>query len=411
MGTLHNYITILSMPIFNSLGSNYNFSFAVKALLSRGNLKYSDELTKFLESKYGGKATLLYKAREAIFLALKTINLPKNSVVAINGYTCYAVYKAIVDAGYKPEYLDIPKGDLNFSVEAFKLALEKNPAIKVLIIQNTLGYPCDMAAIESVCKEHSIILIEDLAHSIGAVYKDGREAGRLGDFTVLSFSQDKMIDAVSGGALIIRNKKYQTVPIGAQEEVSRKQQIMDRCYPQLTYKIRNAYALGLGKITHKFYKSLGWLSKPMGESDEIILHKLPARYCGLVLYQFQNLGSNLKHRKEIAEIYAANLNSQLLFKNPAPQISGSTNLRFPIMVEDRNSLISNLKNSGVYVSDIWYDAPVAPEKYMAMTNYNHNCPEAETIAKKMLNLPTHININAAQAKKLAEKINSWLESR
>ena len=399
------------MNIFNSLGSNYNFSFSLKALFAGNNPKYSEELEKYLESKYQGKTVLLYKAREAIFLALKILNLPKGSVVAINGYTCYAVYKAIVDAGYKIEYLDITKGDLNFSAQDFKTALEKNAAIKVLIVQNTLGYPCDIVNIAEICKQNNIILIEDLAHSIGAVYADGREAGTVADFTVLSFSQDKMIDAVSGGALIIRNRQYQDHNLPQFLEVAKRQQIMDRWYPDLTFKIRTNYKFGLGKLTHRMYKSLGLLSKPMGNLDAISLHKLPAWYCGLVLYQYKNLENNLKHRKDIAKVYADNLDPKILVKNLTSKISNSTNLRFPILVEDRLGLISYLKSQGVHISDIWYDAPVAPEKYMSLTDYKGQCVEAEIVSKKMLNLPTHININQAQAEIIAKKINTWLKSQ
>lgn len=381
----------------------------MKALFAGNGGEHIVRLQNYLENKYQGKAVLLYKAREAIFVALQILNLPKGAVVAINGYTCYAVYKAIVDAGYKIEYLDIPKGDLNFSGSTLKAALAKNPAIKIVIIQNTLGFACDMQNIASTCKQNNIVLIEDLAHSVGAVYGDGGEAGRVGDFAVLSFSQDKMIDAVSGGALIIRNKQYQNKTLPEFLEVGKKQQLMDRWYPHLTFKIRTSYAIGLGKITHQIYKSLGVLSKPMGSTENISLHKLPAWYCGLVLRQFNNLQENIFHRREIAKIYASNLNPKILFPALLGLIPDSSNLRFPILVDNRPALVAYLKSFGIHISDIWYDAPIAPEKYMALTDYKHNCPEAEIISKKMLNLPTHINISVKQAEDLAEKINQWLK--
>src|SRR5215469_1404509 len=195
------------MSIFNSLGSNYRFDYVLKAVFAKNDQKATDILKKYLENKYQGEVFLLYKGREAIELALKGLNLPHDSAVAFNGYTCYAVYKAVVNAGYSPKYIDIAKGSLDFSAESLKKVIKNNPAIKVLLIQNTLGYPCDIAAIAKICNEEKIILIEDLAHSIGAKYEDDSEAGTVGDFTVLSFSQDKMIDGISGGALIVRNKE------------------------------------------------------------------------------------------------------------------------------------------------------------------------------------------------------------
>src|SRR5450759_4344470 len=107
------YLMSKNMNVFNSLGSNYNLNFVLKTLFSKNNPNYSLSLTSFLEKKYQGKTILVYKGREAIKLALDIIKLPKDSEVAINGLTCYAVYKAINDAGYRAIYLDVDT--LNFN--------------------------------------------------------------------------------------------------------------------------------------------------------------------------------------------------------------------------------------------------------------------------------------------------------
>lgn len=185
------------MSIFNSLGSNYDFKFVLKSLFS----KRDGDLKNFLEKKYKGQVILTYKGRDAIEMALS--GLPPGSLVAINGFTCFAVYEAIKKAGMEALYLDIEKGELNFSPESLK----KAGNVKAVIIQNTLGYPCDIEKIAQVCKENKIILIEDLAHCVGTRYESGIEAGTVGDFVALSFSQDKMIDAISGGALIKKNER------------------------------------------------------------------------------------------------------------------------------------------------------------------------------------------------------------
>jgi|SRR3989344_705258 len=193
------------MSVFNSLGSNYNFNFVLKALFVNNKASYSSALVNFLENKYQGKATLLYKGRQALELGLKSLNLPQGSFVAINGFTCFAVYEAIKKAGLEIEYLDIEKGELNFSPQELEKHLKENPNVKVVIVQNTLGYPCQIEQIAKICKEKKLVLIEDLAHSVGTKYENGQEAGTIGDFVVLSFSQDKIVDGISGGALISKN--------------------------------------------------------------------------------------------------------------------------------------------------------------------------------------------------------------
>ena len=391
------------MNIFNSLGSNYNLQFALKALFSRNNNGYSLKLKSLLEKKYQGKAVLVYKGREAIELALQLLNLPPKTSVGINGFTCFAVYKAIVNAGYKPLYLDIKDRNLNFTSEK----LEFNASVRVVIIQNTLGAPCDIDKIKNICQKNNIILIEDLAHSVGTVYKNGKEAGTLGDFTALSFSQDKMIDGVSGGALIIRNKDYQREKAIDFKKVSQKQQIIDRFYPIFTNIIRATYSAGLGKIIHEILKKTNLLSNPMGKHNNKNICVLPHWYCNLSFFCFRNLPANLSHRKEIAQIYAKIISPELLSPGIVSDIPFSTNLRFPVFVDNRSDLINFLKKNGIYVSDIWYDAPIAPKKYLSLTDYKSQCSEAEKISQQILNLPTHQNISKKQANEIAERINLW----
>lgn len=388
------------MAIFNSLGSNYNLNFVLKSLFGKVDPHADSKLKEFLEKKYNGKAILLYKGREALTLALKILNLPKESGVAINGFTCFAVYKAIETANLTPICLDLEEknSDLNFTAESFEKVLKTNKTIKVVIIQNTLGYPCDIEKILKICKNNNLILIEDLAHCIGTKYLNAKEAGSMGDFVILSFSQDKIIDAVSGGALVIKNKQFSNLAIQQFSNINPSQQLKDHLYPHLTYKIRFFYDLGIGKLVHFIAKKINILSKPMNE-NLYDLYSLPSWYCNLALYGFHNLNKQLDHRRKIAEIYADKLDKKILSKNITDKVSFSSNLRFPIFIENRESLISYLKKFKIFVSDVWYD-DVSPE-----------CPNAVEISKTILNLPTHINTSEKDALKIAERINTWLKSQ
>jgi len=397
------------MNIFNSLGSNYNLRFVFKALFTRNKTHHFSELNSYLENKYQGKAVLVYKGRKALELALRLLDLPKNSRVAINGLTCYAVYKGVVDSGHKVEYLDIDGQALNFSPDELKAKLRKSSAIKVLLIQNTLGYPCDIKKIAKICKENNIILIEDLAHSVGTVYKNNQEAGAFGDFVILSFSQDKMIDGISGGALIIKNKKYQNTSFIKLVKLPCKQQLIDKLYPFFTYIIRITYKIGVGKAIHAVLKKVNLLSRPMGNPKLQSTCRLPGWYCKLSHTRFTNLQNNLNHRKRIAHAYSKNINPKILSKTLINNIPRSTNLRFPVFVDNRAKLIKFLKKYKIYVSDIWYDAPIAPKKYTHLTDYQHQCPVSEKISSQILNLPTHQGVAVKKAKKISERINEWLK--
>lgn len=396
------------MNIFNSLGSNYNLNFVLKSIF---NFSRSDfQLEKFLEEKYKGKSVLLYKGREAIELGLKILDLPKDSFVAINGFTCFAVYEAIKNVGLNVEYLDLEKGELNFSAEELKKHLLQNPKIKVVIVQNTLGFPSNIADIIKVCKENNITLIEDLAHCVGTKYANKAEAGTIGDMVVLSFSQDKMIDGISGGALIVKNPNLsinvQLANLGFQI------QLKDRLYPFLTYLIRSTYNLfDLGKLLHTVFKKTNLLPKPVESITPHVLHKLPIFYYKLIQSVFEELGENLNHRKTIASIYSQTINPKVMSATLKDQIINSSNLRFPIFVNKREHLIENLKAQGIYISDIWYDAPIAPRKYLQLTDYKNQCPNSQDASAVILNLPTHKMVSTKDAINISQLINQWLKSQ
>ncbi len=395
------------MSTFNSLGSNHTLFSALRILFAGGGSSAKRRLTEYIEKRYGGRAILMYKGREALRFALSAI--PEKSAVAINGYTCWAVYQAIQEGGHICHYLDISDASLNFSPQTLRDALATNPAIKAVVIQNTLGAPCDIEAIVALCKERGIILIEDAAHSIGTVYASGAEAGTVGDFVILSFSQDKVIDAVAGGALIIRNKKYEELAVRP-KKVSFTQQLKDRLYPLLAWKIRAAHSLYLGAIVHGLFRGLRILSRPLPDAGSSEAHELPSWYCTEILRQYEDLENIARHRREIAGVYAKTIDKSLLVSANAGTLSQSTNLRFPILVEGRERLIEYLKDRNVYVGDVWYDAPVGPKRFLNRTDYRGQCPTAEKVAATMVNLPTHINVSSADAKLIAEHVNQWLLS-
>lgn len=393
--------------IFNSLGSNYDFRYVIKSLFGFGSLDGRKRLKNVLRKRFNGEVELVYKGREAIEVALRISGLKRGEYVAINGLTCYVVYKAIINVGLKVEYLDIDSDRLNFSSKVLEKAIEKNSKIRAVIVQNTLGSPCDIENISSICKKNGIILIEDLAHSIGTTYTSGRPAGEYGDFIVLSFSQDKIVDAVSGGALIINNTKFRSQSDMVLKKIHCIWYLKDRLYPKFTFLIRKTYGLGIGKAIHYLLKKLHLLSTPIG-SGEDSLHILPNWHASLAWNYILDLDKDIEHRKKISAIYKEKINSSVLSDKLLASFDRSTNIRFPIFVKERKGFIEYLKTNGIHISDIWYDAPISPKKFLKFTDYKSQCPVAEDISSRIVNLPTHRNVSVKKAVFIADKINQWL---
>ncbi len=392
------------MSVFNSLGSNYSNSFTRRASFGWTPRRAANLLRERLINQFGAQVIYLtFKGREALALILRELDLPKDSVVAITGYTCYAVYAAVRAAGHEVHYLDIEQNGLNFSPGILRQGLKTNPSIKAVIIQNTFGFPAEIEEIERICAKEGIIIIEDLAHCVGMNYEDGRKAGTVGRGAAFSFGQDKMVDAVSGGAATFQ---WQVDPTKALASVPIKDRFVMRIYPAVTFCIRATVRFGIGKVLLKGLKSLRLLPGPMAGSAEVV-RELPKWHCKLVGWSLDDLEDSIVHRRKIAEVYKKILPEQNLFLDSKDAIY----LRFPVRADNPRGLIEYLKQYDVYVGDRWYDAPVAPASYLSRTDYKTGqCPNAEQTAREMVNLPTHRYVTEMKAKFIARRVSEWLES-
>ena len=209
---------------------------------------------------------------------------------------------------------------------------------------------------------------------------------------ILSFSQDKVVDSISGGALLMKNASLE-----GQRVLSKTTRFQDRYYPFFTYLTRTTYPFGIGKILHAFFKATKLLANPMNVNE---LH-MTDWHANLALEGLRTLDANILHRKKIVAIYENNLPKKY-------QVRGSSVLRFPIMLQQREELVRLLKKNNVHISDIWYETPIAPKKYFAKSGYKTGeCPSSEKIAGTILNLPTHKNVSEKDALRICDIIQSW----
>ena len=395
------------MRIFNSMGSNYTWGFALKALFAIGGESDRIVLAEEFSKRYGGKTYLTYKGREAIILALNAANLPKGSKIVISGYTCATVVMAVTYAGHIPVYADVTSPDVNFSAGSLSETLKEHPDTRMVIIQNTLGYPCDISNIKKICDSNNILLVEDLAHSIGGKYSSGEMMGTLGDFIIFSFSQDKILDAVSGGALVIRNPLYQNIDMATWGTVPLKEQLRAKIYPLATSFIRSTHGIGVGKVVHKILFSLHLLAKPVNDLENRPTQHIPGWCASLALGRLQDLSSEITHRQEIVKEYLVILGDHTSCNFIKDTYMHSTCLRFTFPVDNRDALIAYLRTKDIHLSDIWYDVPVAPKRYWHLFEKEHTAVGAQALAKQSVNLPTHQEITPERARYIANLILIW----
>jgi dTDP-4-amino-4,6-dideoxygalactose transaminase len=250
-----------------------------------------------------------------------------------------------------------------------------------------------------------MVLIEDLAHSAGAQYADGREVGTVGDITMLSFGRDKAIDSVNGGALVVRNHDASLAfPVITP---SFSVQFRDRVYPLIAWLTRALYPIKLGRYVMGASIKLGLVVRSAdGDVDETAT--LPHWQAKLARGQVTSLTTTAVRRRQKAQEYAKLIEGSL----PSGMgQAGEAPVRVPLIVSNRDEVVKHLAAHGVQANDIWYDVPVSPQRLYDRVDYPvGECPNAVRIAEQLVNLPTHERISIDDIKRISQLVNEVAEA-
>jgi dTDP-4-amino-4,6-dideoxygalactose transaminase len=165
-----------------------------------------DAFEREVAAKVGAAhAVALSSGTAALHLALLLAGVGPGDRVLCSTMTFVASANAIRYVGAEPVFVDCDPESWNISPEL--VARELNAAARAgeryaaLIAVDLYGRCCDYEALERICAEHDVTLIEDAAEALGATYR-GRSAGTFGRFGVFSFNGNKIITTSGGGMLV-----------------------------------------------------------------------------------------------------------------------------------------------------------------------------------------------------------------
>ncbi len=381
------------MKIYDTLGSNYSLGDSLKHLLARGSSSDLAELKSHLATTYGGETYLYYRGRGALSQAIEVSGA---EVVFITGYTCWAVEQAVKESGSEVIHVDIDSLTYNISPAALEQAIagvEKGKKMAI-VVQSTYGISYDIKPLELIARKSGLSIIEDLAHSIGMTYSDGRQAGTVGDVTMLSFGRDKIIDTVNGGALIIRTESLHATGVESIQTAPLAQRIRDRIYPIIAWKIRLLSTIGLAGIYYRVVSTLGLVGRSAGGA---VMKNcgLPSYKAKLVNIQLAGLEADKARRLDLAASMGLGV--------PA----GSNPLRLPVATAQPSELLKRLAKAGFIFNDTWYSAPVYPARFASDSSYKgKSCPVSESIAARIITIPLHKQLTKQYAKKIKDILDT-----
>jgi dTDP-4-amino-4,6-dideoxygalactose transaminase len=135
-------------------------------------------------------------------LALLAAGIGAGDEVITTPLTFAATANVILHVGATPVLADICADDLNIDPQQIERRI--TPRTKAIMPVHYGGQPCRMDEILEIAKRRNLLVIEDAATAVGALYK-GRPIGSLGDATVFSFYAIKNITTGEGGMVTTDN--------------------------------------------------------------------------------------------------------------------------------------------------------------------------------------------------------------
>ena len=316
---------------------------------------YTRKFVKKIREITGSKYVLpVSNGTLGLYIALLSMNLPKNSEILIPSFTFFGSASSVYFAGLKPVFVDVDPYNYMATVENYKKKITKNTSAMMPV--HIYGLSCDMTPLKSFAKKNKIKIIEDAAQAMGVNYKS-KHCGTFGDIGVISFFADKTIAMGEGGAILTNKKKI---------------------YEKLKL-IRNQGRPNSGTFIHPEFGMNFRITDLQSAIGYAQLNKLKEKVKNKIRL-FKRYQNNLKHCKEIDII-------------KQPKYSNFVPFRFPFRSKKKQKIIDALEKMGVQTRSFFFPMHMQPSiknKFPEVSKLT--LPVSEMLYKEGIALPIHNNL-------------------
>jgi perosamine synthetase len=312
----------------------------------------------------------------ALDVALKAMGIEEGDEVIVPSFTFISTANSILFQGAKPVFADVDERTFNISPND---VLEKlTDRTKAIIGVHLFGHPFDVNAIQEICEDHNLFLIEDCAQAHGAEY-EGREVGSFGLVGCFSFYGTKNMTTGEGGMITTDSSD-----------------IREACR-----LLRNH-----GEAQKYYHRSLGYN------------YRMTDIHAAIGIAQLKKLNGFNDARLSHADYFNRHLNVEGLKLPHSKNGIKHVYQQYAVTIEEeegfpmsRTEFMKYLKGKGIG-SAIHYPLPIHKQPLYQRLGYTEEtvqCPVATALSQKILSLPVHPALTEKDLVFIAETLNT-LES-
>ena len=327
---------------------------------------FEEEFSEYLGVKH---AIAVSNGTVALDLALRALKLPSGSEVISPAFTFIATANCALYQGLRPVFADVDPRTFNIDPEDLQKRITSRT--HAVIGVHLYGQPFDVRAVQEICRDRGIALIEDCAQAHGAEFQ-GRKAGSFAT-GCFSFYPTKNMTTGEGGMV--------TTNDDAQAE-----------------RLRLLRSHGdTGKYNHV---SLGYNYRMMNLQGAI----------GRV--QLARLEQFTARRIANAAVLSSEIRARGLTTPFQSEGVRHVYHQYVLRVEDdapagREKLMQFLQSKGIG-SAVHYPRAVYEQPLYQELGYEKGiCPASEDVARRVLSLPVHPSLSESDTHYIAQTINSF----
>jgi dTDP-4-amino-4,6-dideoxygalactose transaminase len=346
---------------------------AVEEVLKSGMLAqgeavkhFEDEFAAYLGVK---NAIAVNNGTVALDLAVKALGLEPGSEIITPAFTFIATANCALYQGMRPVFADVD--ERTFNIDPDDLQEKITPRTRAVIGVHLYGQPFQLSAVQEICQDKNIALVEDCAQAHGAEWK-GKKVGSFGT-GCFSFYPTKNMTTGEGGMITTDDDA-------------------------LAARLRLLRSHGdSGKYNHI---SIGYNYRMMNLQGAL----------GLV--QLRRLEEFTAKRIANARFLDDNIRVKGISTPFRMDSVRHVYHQYVVRVEDdfpasRQRLMEYLQDrrvgSAIHYPRAVYQQPV----YRDMGYTDISCPVAEDVSRRVMSLPVHPSLTADDLQYIAETMNSF----
>ncbi|HEY5961464.1 MAG TPA: DegT/DnrJ/EryC1/StrS family aminotransferase [Polyangiaceae bacterium] len=323
--------------------------------------------TEYLGSKY---SVGLSSGSDALYLALKALDIGPGDEVITTPFTFIATAEAIVRAGATPVFADIRPSDFCLCPESTSRLISART--RAILYVHLYGKTGSIREQLNLCKSHDVYLIEDACQAFGA-QTEGRFAGTFGDIGCFSFFPTKPLGGLGDGGLCVTDR------------------------PELEQRLRQLR-------THGF--NTAQLSDSVAGN-----FRLDALQAALLSAKLPYVDTFRQTRAAIADSYHAalgQLGSVVTPMTPDRQAKSAWSLYTVSVSANREGLKRHLATAGID-SRVYYPTLLPDHPSLAHRCRRGDLTQAHRATETVLSIPIYYGLDEEQRTHIAASIVNWCE--